>query len=146
MLPNVKKIPLEQCEDRRLYRIFSRNLSFGVFRKETGGFIGIREKWGDLYLFEEYHWDNGPPFGTVNPQEALELLPPEIANSAYVEPESICQTCLKGVEWKPDPVTHTGPWVHLEPTDCLKPLAMTNSNEALFKWLEAMEAQYAAAK
>jgi hypothetical protein len=70
-------IPREECEDRRLYLIRSRNLLVGAFRAETGGFIGIREKFHDLYLFEEYHRDNGPPYGTVAPVEALDAWVPE---------------------------------------------------------------------
>ncbi len=70
-------IPLDQCEDRRLYKIASRNLSYGVFRAETRGFIGIRFKFGDLYLFEEYHWDVSESFGTVEPLEATEHVIPE---------------------------------------------------------------------
>ena len=145
-MPSSKiKIKLKKCEDRRLYRIYSRNLRFGTFRKETGGFIGIREKWGDLYLFEEYHWDNGPPFGTVNPQEALVMLPSKIANSEYAEPETICQTCGKGLDWHAKKHS-TGDWVHLEASACLKPLALTNPNKALFDWLTVMEKKYAGTK
>lgn len=70
-------IPLDQCEDRRLYKIGSRNLSYGVFRTESRGFIGIREKFGDRFLFEEYHWDTGEPFGTVTPLEATAHVLPD---------------------------------------------------------------------
>jgi len=72
-------IPLLMCDDRALYRIYSRNLSFGVFSKASRGFVGIREKFGDLYLFTEFHWDTGPPFGTVHPKEKLEMLPEEMS-------------------------------------------------------------------
>ncbi|MAH47414.1 hypothetical protein CMI37_16440 [Candidatus Pacearchaeota archaeon] len=65
----------EQCVHGHVYRIRSRNLSFGAYNEQTGGFNGIREKFGRLYIFEEYHWDNGPPFGTVHPQEDLGPLP-----------------------------------------------------------------------
>jgi len=40
--------------------------------------IGIREKFGNEFLFEEFHWDTGPPFGTVNPKEELGMLPDDI--------------------------------------------------------------------
>jgi len=65
----------EQCIHRHVYRINSRNLAYGAYNEQTGGFNGIREKFGRYYIFEEYHWDNGPPFGTVHPQEDLGLLP-----------------------------------------------------------------------
>lgn len=42
------------------------------------GFIGIRLKFGSKYLFTEYHWDQGPPYGTVQPKEDLGLIPDDI--------------------------------------------------------------------
>lgn len=69
-------IPKEQCVDRGVYRIKSRNLTVGVYREAVGGFIGIRLKFNSEFLFEEYHYDNGPPFGTVEP---IELLPDVLA-------------------------------------------------------------------
>ena len=71
-------LPIEQCEHRGIYRIDSRNLSIGVFDAKKNGFIGIREKWGERYLFTEWHWDTGEPFGTVKPQEKIGVLPDEI--------------------------------------------------------------------
>jgi hypothetical protein len=46
-------IALKDCENRFAYRISSRNLSIGVFNLKTSGFIGIREKFGDQYLFTD---------------------------------------------------------------------------------------------
>lgn len=69
------KIPLVFCEDGSLYRLFSRNLALGVYKAETRGFVGIREKFGREYLFTEYHYDTGEPFGTVLPQRLLEKCP-----------------------------------------------------------------------
>ena len=60
-----------------LYRIGSRNLPYGVY-DGRGGFIGVREKFGHLYLFTEYDWDNGPPFGTVIVREDLGAIPSDI--------------------------------------------------------------------
>lgn len=76
----MKYIPLDQCVDRAVYRIKSRNLGIGVFNKESNGFIGIRTKFGDSYLFTELHHDTGPPFGTVRPAEQIGVLPEEIRN------------------------------------------------------------------
>lgn len=53
-------------KDGQVYRIRSRNLVIGVWRAATQGFIGIREKFGSVYLFEEYHWETGAPFGTAH--------------------------------------------------------------------------------
>ena len=70
-----EKIPMDQCKEGYLYRIDSRNLTFGIFREESKGFVGIREKFGSEYLFTEFHFDTGTPFGTVNPEEELEQCP-----------------------------------------------------------------------
>jgi hypothetical protein len=64
-------IPLDACVDHGVYRVNARNLAVGVFRAETRGFIGIREKFGEQYLFTEYHWDSGAPHGTVKPLEKI---------------------------------------------------------------------------
>ncbi len=72
-------IVLDECEDGYLYSIDARNASIGVFRVATSGFIIPRNKFGHDYLFEEYHWDTGPPFGTVRPREKLERVPRELA-------------------------------------------------------------------
>lgn len=70
-------IPVEVCEDRRLYSLVSRNLQIGVFNKATGRFLGLREKC--VRVDEESHYDNGPPSGTAYPTEALpELLPEDV--------------------------------------------------------------------
>ena len=68
-------IPLYQCKHGYLYRISSRNLIAGVFNEKDGGFTGMREKFGHQYLFTEYHYDNGPPYGTVSPKHELEKCP-----------------------------------------------------------------------
>jgi len=67
-----EKMPMAVMQDRRIYRIRSRNLVVGAWRAETQGFIGIREKFGDLYLFEEYHSEVR---GTAFAWEALDMVP-----------------------------------------------------------------------
>lgn len=62
--------PKPTLERGHLYRIKSRNLPYGVFDGKSG-FIGIREKFLELYLFTEYDYDDGPPFGTVRVLEDL---------------------------------------------------------------------------
>ena len=72
-------IPLSGCEDRGIYLLHSRNLTMGVFRNCTQGFIGIREKFGSESLFEEYHWELGAGnFGTVRPYKKIGVLRDEI--------------------------------------------------------------------
>lgn len=71
-------ISLEECVDRGVYSIKSRNLSVGVYRAEVQGFIGIRLKFNDRFLFTEYHYDTGAPYGTVWPKEQIGMLPDNI--------------------------------------------------------------------
>lgn len=91
-------IPLAKCRKGFVYRINSRNLGIGVFDGNKG-FIGIREKFGDRYLFTEDHWDVGAPYGTVHPLEELCQLPAEIPAT---EDEYHCQ---ESADWATDPVT-----------------------------------------
>jgi hypothetical protein len=69
------RIPLNECIHGGLYRIDSRNLSIGVFDEKAQGYVGIREKFGARFLFTEYDWDTGPPFGTATPKEFLGMCP-----------------------------------------------------------------------
>jgi hypothetical protein len=75
-------IKLSDCKDGYLYKIHARNFSYGVFLHD--GFIGIRNKFGEDYLFMEYHWDFGEPFGTVKPKQELFQLPSNI----YIDEDS----------------------------------------------------------
>ena len=64
------KLPkMEECIERRLYKIKCRNLTHGVWNGKDG-FIGIRTKFNQKYLFTELHWDTGEPYGTV--REAID--------------------------------------------------------------------------
>lgn len=67
-------IKMEDCEKGYIYKISSRNLRLGVYDGNQG-FIGVREKFGTLYLFTEFHYDQGPPYGTVFPMAKLTPLP-----------------------------------------------------------------------
>ena len=62
---------MNDLEHGRIYRIQSRNLLVGAWNSRTQGFIGVREKFGSLYLFEEYHSETGPPHGTARPIHPL---------------------------------------------------------------------------
>ena len=65
------RIPIEKCRHGWLYKIYSRNLNLGVYRESDHGFVGIRRKFTLRYLFAEFHWDTGEPYGTANPLEAI---------------------------------------------------------------------------
>jgi len=129
-------IPVEKCEHRRLYKIHSRNLSYGVYDSEHHGFIGIRLKFNDRYLFMEYHYDDGPPYGTVMPEEATEHMLPDTIRLAECL-DDICSKCNVGVKFVVDnPETHMGHWEHLENTNCENIRPCCGFNKALFDWLE----------
>jgi hypothetical protein len=78
-------IALEDCKHNFLYKLMSRNLKYGVFNKETNGFTGLRRKFGSVFLFEEYHWDTGAPYGTVHPLEELEDFSDLVADEDKLE-------------------------------------------------------------
>jgi len=79
-------LPMADLEDRRIYHIQSRNLIVGVWHAENNGFIGIRRKFDREFLFEEYHWETGPPFGTAWAIEDLGVTAPaEIDLSQHPE-------------------------------------------------------------
>lgn len=78
-------IPLRSCIDGHVYKIYSRNLDVGVFHAEVEGFTGIRNKFGWNYLFTEFHYDQGPPYGTVSPLEDLGPLPAGIIDNLQWE-------------------------------------------------------------
>lgn len=127
-------IPLQECRHGWTYRIHSRNLSFGVFNQETQGFVGIREKFGNRFLFTEFHWDTGEPFGTVTPLEALEACPVQDLRE-YVRDE--CSVCHVLVEFvKDDPAQRTGRWEHRGETACQKARPCTVMNQELFEYLD----------
>jgi hypothetical protein len=92
----IATIPMEDLEDRRAYRLRSRNLVVGAWSAETQGFIGVREKFGSLYLFEEYHYDTGAPHGTAHAIEAYDMVPEGIPIEEFVG--SFCRECEKPVE------------------------------------------------
>ena len=59
------------------------DLVVGVFIKDKAGFIGIREKFGSRYLFMEYHYDTGAPYGTAQPVKKFGLAPDDIPLKNY---------------------------------------------------------------
>lgn len=71
-MEQIKYIPINKCIDGHVYRIRARNGRIGIFKKDNeNAFTLNRHKFGQNYLFDEYHWDNGPPYGTVRPLEDL---------------------------------------------------------------------------
>ena len=131
-------IPLNQCKNGYIYKLNSRNLGIGVFCEETKGFIGIREKFGDKYLFTEYHWDTGAPFGTVKPLEEIGQIPDDIIIG---EDLGIIDSITKKSVKFDVPVTQGGKgWYFLDTgvaDDKIRPISV--ENKKLFDFLESKE-------
>lgn len=80
-------IPEDQLVNGRIYEIVSRNLYVGVWDSSKRGFIGIREKFDSTYLFTEYEYATGSPFGTARAFRLLdETLPEGMAICENFEP------------------------------------------------------------
>jgi len=75
-----KYIPIKDCKPGYLYRVDCRNASFGIFKTEDSAFEIARTKWPDFipFLFDEYHYDTGAPYGTALPIKELEKCPDDI--------------------------------------------------------------------
>jgi len=129
-------IPLKDCRHGWTYRISSRNLAFGVFNSKTLGFVGIREKFGDLFLFEEYHQE-AKAYNTVTPLEAIEECP---IQDLRCHLEDRCRECNVETDFVMEkPEGRVGRWIHRGPTSCpgdARPHAL--QNEPLFRYLEGI--------
>jgi len=68
-------IEIEDCQEGFLYRVHCRNSNCGIWLPKDRAIQIARTKFNSDYLFEEYHWDTGPPFGTARPLAILEPLP-----------------------------------------------------------------------
>ena len=129
-------ISLDECQKGGLYKINSRNLSFGVF-DGNGGFVGIREKFSNLYLFTEYHWDTGAPYGTVHPKELLEIC----SLSDIRERTGIYDGFTKRPVEFDKPVKDGGKgWYFVDTGEASEKISPhSEENKALFKYLEEKE-------
>jgi len=126
-------IKIEDLVDRCIYKIFSRNLSYGVWNEKNKGFIGIREKFNSKYLFTEYHYDVGPPFGTVKPQNIINIkIDDEILLSESLP--TLCFNCKEGVYFVKDQG-----WRHDIENKCLKIEPYGPINIDLFNILKNVE-------
>jgi hypothetical protein len=54
----------------KAYRVHARNFSIATWNGEA--FVGTRTKFGMTFEDTEFHWDDGPPHGTVKPYEEVE--------------------------------------------------------------------------
>lgn len=58
-------IPKDQLVVGAKYECLARNFTEGTWNGEA--FDYMRYKWGDTFPDTEFHWDDGPPYGTVKP-------------------------------------------------------------------------------
>jgi hypothetical protein len=137
----MERILLDECKDRVLYRIDSRNLAFGVFDINTKGFVGIREKFGDYFLFTEYHYDTGAPFGTVHPKEELEPMPEGMILEERLG--TVDKKTRRSVAFD-KPVNQGGKgWYYIDTDEASEEIyPVSVSNNELFNWLKEKEEQY----
>ena len=133
-------IPMNECKNGGLYKIDSRNLAFGVYNEAQQGFVGIREKFGNEYLFTEFHWDTGEPFGTVCPQELLEMCPlPDIREHS----DTFDWKTKRKVEWGGFVKDGGKGWYFVDTGEASEDISpTTEDNEALFKYLEEKAEEY----
>lgn len=69
-------ISMNDCKESFLYKIHARNAKLGIYCFENKSFKISRYKFNSNFIFEEFHWDTGEPFGTVKPIEEIEEVPP----------------------------------------------------------------------
>ncbi len=142
-MTQIKKLiylPLKECRPRHIYKLNSRNLKYGVFNPKDNGFIGIRTKFSNRYLFTEYHWDTGPPYGTAKPIEDLGLIDDEDVFLMESYP-AICKYCgqiLSFVKNNSDKDLGLGKWQGCN-VECTKAYPYGRIYKPLFLLLEELE-------
>lgn len=127
-----------------VYRLQCRNLTFGAYDGKQ--FVGIREKFGRLYLDSEDHWDTGAPYGTAYPLEDMGPLPEGMSPE-----ESLGDVCLKtgrpivwdAERYHPLRPENKGNWVYVDTRETIpaypESQAMMVSNRALYDYMLALD-------
>lgn len=130
--------PVDQHIKGRVYKIHSRNLSYGVWDGK-GGFIGIRQKWHDRFLFTEYHYDVSQRYGTVRESKDIGIDVPEYI-SLKTSLGSVDQATQRPVAFD-RPIADGGRGWYFTDTDeaskDIRPCMV--SNRRLFKFLDQIE-------
>ena len=68
-------LKIDELKDGHAYYIHARNANIGIWSKTRKAFTISRHKFGNNYLFDEFHWDTGAPHGTVKPEKEIEKSP-----------------------------------------------------------------------
>ena len=135
------KIPVEELVKGRVYEIWCRNLSYGVWDGEAG-FIGIRTKFGSHFLFKEYHYDKDLNFGTVRGMKDLEV---DVPKDIEIKESLGAQDRLTGrpVRFITPTAKIKGGWIFTD-TDESAPEVRAYSirNDKLFNFLKELEVKH----
>lgn len=86
---------IKQMQPGMAYAIWARNAYVGVWLPDVQGFLIARYKLHPApFLFMEYHWDIGEPFGTAKPLRPLEVcplpVPPEASYRDEMQNAALC--------------------------------------------------------
>lgn len=128
-------IPLEELIPHRIYRLKSRNLVVGVWKPESQGFLGVREKFNERYLFLEYHYDLSETHGTAQALELLpEILPERINLAAYLSPR--CDLHNVEMEFAGQVAKGGKGWVHVDTETPCSGTPVSEVNHELFDVLD----------
>jgi hypothetical protein len=125
---------------RNIYEIRSRNLNCGVWTGE--GFIGIREKLGDKYLFQEFFYDGENPVGTAEPIRWLGEIPADMEMTERYPTEcEICGEACEYTPWAPGEVgnSYAGRWVCAVRNPDHKPSPISRTYTPLFDLLQTYD-------
>lgn len=130
-------IPVGELKHCAVYALRSRNLLVGVWDENSKGFIGVREKMRDTYLFTEYHYDLG---GTANATEELPLnLPDDVELRENFDPT--CRDHLQDVVFT-TPIAKGGEgWIHVKTKERCDGVKVCEMNQELFDLLEPIHAE-----
>ena len=131
-------VPLADLIHRRVYRLKSRNLLVGVWDSGKSGFIGVRQKFSDRYLFTEYHWDTSDSHGTAQALELLDTaIPEDLALVEYLQ--TICSEHATPMKFT-TPIMQGGEgWVHEEDGEKCEAYPMAPMHQELFDILDPID-------
>jgi hypothetical protein len=77
-------IKIPDLKNLGLYEIEARNGKYGIWIAKENGFFLSRHKFGDNFMFMEYHWDF-PEWATAMPIRFIEQSPFEESDFDFVE-------------------------------------------------------------
>jgi len=130
-------LPLTELSDRRVYNLLSRNLAVGVWNAKTGGFIGIRQKFNEKYLFTEYFY--GATSGTAHAVSAYDVDVPAEIELVEVNP-TVDATNGRPVFF--DGQVHSGGrgWIYVDTEEPIEGRPISHTNQELFDFLSPYDA------